>query len=391
MGKGKSVFNTRTSHITKINTPDTVTKTSNFQGERVSNVTSHKIIRPASAIQESTIVSSGSNNFGEIPLAYGETEVEKTVDPYSFNFDSIGKKNSVFSDSGRIEEYTQDDRDERQERDDLFAEAEELRQSQINVYGEGIRDSSQFDGNKFEALTDQTPPSGVVPDKVAGVTLKDNTLATGNFSQFGTTPYYPDPMSAAISESKLNNPDAFKDAGAWANVTPNTSTMNISGKGPGNASTHGAIQTQLNKQKMDKHYNQFSDIWSANFTLQFGKENQPTADQAKEFIKSEKQKISEWDNIGGYNPGVGYQDMYIAEMDSKLNNYLGLVGPELSSEDTNIPEITKAEQKKIDMLSQVNVDPTYTAFDYAGLTDPNKKNNKKSGHPNTAKEFDYFA
>ena len=101
MGKGKSVFNTRTSHITKINTPDTVTKTSNFQGERVSNVTSHKIIRPTSAIQESTIVSSGSNNFGEIPLAYGETEVEKTVDPHTFNFDNIGK-NSVFSGYGDI-------------------------------------------------------------------------------------------------------------------------------------------------------------------------------------------------------------------------------------------------------------------------------------------------
>ena len=348
MGKGKSVFNTRTSHTTPVNQPVITPTTHVVSGPRTSNTTIHKVIRPASAIQESTIVSSGSSTLGNLSLniggsGYSSDEIvkpnevnidsEKLVDKYSFNFDSIGKKNNVFSDSGRIEEYTQDDRDDRKERDDLFAAAQLVRQEQINVYGDGIRDSSQFDGNKFEALTDQTPSSGVAPDKVAGVTLKDNTLATGNFSQFGTTPYYPDPMSAAIAESKLNNPDAFKDAGAWANVTPNTSTMSISGKGPGNASTHGAIQTQLNKQKMDKHYNQFSDIWSANFTLQFGKENQPTADQAKKFIESEKQKINEWDNIGGYNPGVGYQDMYIAEMDSKLNNYLGLVGSPTTTSD----------------------------------------------------------
>ena len=348
MGKGKSVFNTRTSHTTPVNQPVITPTTHVVSGPRTSNTTIHKVIRPASAIQESTIVSSGSSTLGNLSLniggsGYSSDEIvkpnegnidsEKLVDKYSFNFDSIGKKNNVFSDSGRIEEYTQDDRDDRKKRDDLFAAAQLVRQEQINVYGDGIRDSSQFDGNKFEALTDQTPSSGVAPDKVAGVTLKDNTLATGNFSQFGTTPYYPDPMSAAIAESKLNNPDAFKDAGAWANVTPNTSTMSISGKGPGNASTHGAIQTQLNKQKMDKHYNQFSDIWSANFTLQFGKENQPTADQAKKFIESEKQKINEWDNIGGYNPGVGYQDMYIAEMDSKLNNYLGLVGSPTTTSD----------------------------------------------------------
>ena len=355
MGKGKSVFNTRTSHTTPVNQPVITPTTHVVSGPRTSNTTIHKVIRPTSTIQESTTVSSGSNNFGEIPLAYGETEVEKTVDPYSFNFDLINKKNNVFSDHGRIEEYTQDDRDDRKKRDDLFAAAELVRQEQINVYGDGIRDSSQFDGYKFEALTDQTPSSGVAPDKVEPYKLKDNVPATGNFNQFGVS--YQDPSQQAFNQFKSNyltgNPDAKGvpvgqkgDIMSWDTLAstayrgvtnnPNKNTMSFGGVPGGsmNAQSHGSVQTQYNKQNLSKQLNSDLKFWQNNFVNQYGKEDAPSKEEAQEWIDKKKDAVKNRENTGGYNAG-GFEHEYLSELDSRMNNLYSLGGSPTTTSDNS--------------------------------------------------------
>jgi hypothetical protein len=325
MGKGKSVFNTRTSHITKINTPDTVTKTSNFQGERVSNVTSHKIIRPTSAIQESTIVSSGSNNFGEIPLAYGETEVEKTVDPHTFNFDNIGK-NSVFSGYGDITHQVE-------EREIIVAANAELtkhekkRLEEEKIYGDGIRDSSQFDGYKFEALTTQTPSSGVAPDKIEPYKLKENVLATGDFNTFTTNK----PLTAtqqAMKDNQEANPEKWKslgDLGAWSVIPQTSNTFSVSGTGDNSVSSHGKVQTQYNKQQLSNELNSDLKFWQNNFVNQYGKEDAPTRDEAQAWVNERKESVKNRENTGGYNAG-GFEHEYLSELDSRMNNLYSIGG-----------------------------------------------------------------
>ena len=158
--------------------------------------------------------------------------------------------------------------------------------------------------------------------------LGTNVPAKDNFNTF-TTPAVFDPMipSGAIAESKSDNPDAWASVGTvgkWANM-PVDSTMKINNKNP-SAETHGIIQTSMNQGYLDNQYNNISNVWKADFTLKFGSDDQPTKEEAREFIDSAKGQIANQDNIGGYNMGEGYQDMYIKELESKMTNLYGLPG-----------------------------------------------------------------
>jgi len=341
MGRN-SVFNKRTTHTTAVNQP--IIKTSNtvISGPRISNTTQPNVIRPASAIQESTTVSSGSSTLGNLSLniggsGYSSDEIvkpnegnidsEKLVDKYSFNFDSIGKKNNVFSDSGRIEEYTQDDRDDRKVRDDLTAAAEEARKNQINVYGDGIRDSSKWDGHKFESLTQQTSSSGVAPDKVELHKLKENVVATGNFNTFTTHK----PLTAtqqAIKDNKEANPEKWAglgNLGAWSVIPQTSNTFSVSGTGGNSASSHGAGQTQYNKQQLSNELNSDLKFWQNNFVYQYGKEDAPSKEEAQAWVNEKKEGIKNRENTGGYNAG-GFEHEYMKELDSRMNNLYSIGG-----------------------------------------------------------------
>jgi hypothetical protein len=360
MGRN-SVFNKRTTHTTPVNQP--VIKTSNtvISGPRISNTTQPNVIRPASVIQESTTVSSGSSTLGNLGLniggsGYSSNEMvkhnegtgseEKTVDPHTFNFDSIGKGNNVFSDSGRIEEYNQDNRDDRKERDDLYAAAELLRIEQEKIYGGGIRDSSQWDGRTFESLTTQTPSSGVAPDKVEPYKLKENVPAKGDFNQFGVS--YQDPSQQAFNQFKSNyltgNPDATGvpvgqkgDIMSWDTLAStaysgvtnkqNQNTMSFGGVPGGsmNADSHGAVQTQYNKQNLSNQLNSDLKFWKNNFVNQYGKEDAPTREEAQAWVDKKKDAVKNRENTGGYNAG-GFEHEYLSELDSRMDNLYSLGG-----------------------------------------------------------------
>jgi hypothetical protein len=182
-------------------------------------------------------------------------------------------------------------------------------------------DPSKINLMSFQQNTDQTMK---IPEKKDVFKPQANVVATGDFNVFSS--YTNDPYKdsrEAITESKKQNPDAFKNVGAWADP-PKISTFKISGKGPGTAASHGQHQTKLNQQQLNREYNQTSAFWRQNFLTQTG-ENKPTKEDAKKWIDSEKQKLKDRENVGGYNTG-SFQEMYMSDLDSKFNNLYNMGG-----------------------------------------------------------------
>ena len=186
-------------------------------------------------------------------------------------------------------------------------------------------------------------PDNAIPDFS---TLQPNVPATDNFNVFSTKKDYSVSQIAFTTmknQYMKNNPDAkglptqggkvlpwdmvastaYKDVKNLDKLKENK--VNISHKNQ-NAQSHGQIQTSLNQQNLDKQYNNLSNVWSSNFSLQFGTDNQPSREEARDFIDAAQNRIANQDNIGGYNMGAGYQDMYINELETKMTNLYGIAG-----------------------------------------------------------------
>ena len=204
--------------------------------------------------------------------------------------------------------------------------------------------------------------------------LQPNKPAKDNFNTFTTpTPFYGSTKAEqdAIAKSKTDNPKEWASVGTvgkWSTEQPDN-TFKVSGKNP-SAETHGKIQTGLNQKYLDNQYNNISNVWQANFTLKFGSDSQPTKAEAREYINSAKNQIANQDNIGGYNMGTGYQDMYINELESKMTNLYGMPGQEINDgrpanvqkttaeklldKQSSGVQLTNKEKKKLDTLTGSN-------------------------------------
>ncbi len=167
-----------------------------------------------------------------------------------------------------------------------------------------------------------------------------NIEKTNNFNEFvapsSVGQFQDDPLLKEISASRDKNPDAFVGLGAWSKPQ---STMNISGGASGfDKALHGEVQTQFNKQDLNREMKDVNTIWRQNFVLTFGQEGAPTKAEARDWINQQKQKIGTRDNIGGYNYG-GYQKMYMDDLEDRFTNLYSM-----GNKDNNNRKLTKAEE-----------------------------------------------
>jgi len=196
----------------------------------------------------------------------------------------------------------------------------------------------------------ETQKQTEVIDKVAeGVTTtaKSDTFKptpniekTDNFNEFvapsSVGQFQDDSLLKEISASRDKNPDAFVGLGAWSKPQ---STMNISGGASGfDKALHGKVQTQLNRQDLNREMKDVNTIWRQNFVLTFGQEGAPTKAEARDWINQQKQKIGTRDNIGGYNYG-GYQKMYMDDLEDRFTNLYSM-----GNKDNKNRKLTKAEE-----------------------------------------------
>ncbi len=300
-------FNKKTTFTTPTNTLPPVTNkisTTNTHGSRfntfVPSTTTH--------------VSGG----GGLPSGYKLDPNEDRDYDKMYNVTG-GHKADVFSqrEGNAVQEYTPSD--------NPLADSFKLTPGIFNTVKESASGTDFKSGTDLQARQDAHEPSfSNRPQLDKKFTPQANVVATGNFDMFSS--YTNDPYKdsrEAINESKKQNPDAFKNVGAWADP-PKISTFTISGKGPSTAASHGQHQTKLNQQQLNREYNQTSAFWRQNFLTQTG-ENKPTKEDAKKWIDSEKQKLKDRENVGGYNTG-SFQEMYMSDLDSKFNNLYNMGG-----------------------------------------------------------------
>ena len=167
-----------------------------------------------------------------------------------------------------------------------------------------------------------------------------NIEKTDNFNEFvvpsSVGQFQDDPLLKEINASRDKNPDAFVGLGAWSKPQ---STMSMSGGASGfDKALHGKVQTQLNKQDLNREMKDVNSIWRQDFVLTFGQEGAPTKAEARDWIDQQKQNISTRNNIGGYNYG-GYQQMYMDDLEDRFTNLYSM-----GNKDNKNRTLTKAEE-----------------------------------------------
>ena len=205
--------------------------------------------------------------------------------------------------------------------------------------------TSRFSTNIAEAVKTPEQPFIIPNSPVIDQTIEEkftpqkNTQSTEKFNTFTPTYgyQYDDVLQKEIQKQKEQHPDAFKDAGAWSNKTK--PTMQITGGSqPFNQETYGKVQTQLNKQQLNREMKVITDIWQNNFLMTFGQEGAPTKAEARAWVDEQKEIIASKGNIGGYNYG-GYQQMYMDDLESRFTKLYGM-----SNKNNKNRKLTKAEE-----------------------------------------------
>ena len=211
-------------------------------------------------------------------------------------------------------------------RDDVFGIREDS-PKYVTIEVDAVKQFDENNNNENNDKSDTFKPT-------------QNIEKTDKFNEFvapsSVGQFQDDPLLKEISASRDKNPDAFIGLGSWSK---SQSTMNISGGASGfDKALHGKVQTQLNRQDLNREMKDVNTIWRQNFVLTFGQEGAPTKAEARDWINQQKQKIGTRDNIGGYNYG-GYQKMYMDDLEDRFTNLYSM-----GNKDNKNRKLTKAEE-----------------------------------------------
>lgn len=244
--------------------------------------------------------------------------------------------------------------------DGLFGGFFDIREDSPKYVPKEVDAVKQFDENNNNKNNDKSDTFKPTP----------NIEKTDNFNEFvapsSVGQFQDDSLLKEISASRDKNPDAFAGLGAWSKPQ---STMNISGGASGfDKALHGKVQTQLNRQDLNREMKDVNTIWRQNFVLTFGQEGAPTKAEARDWINQQKQKIGTRDNIGGYNYG-GYQKMYMDDLEDRFTNLYSM-----GNKGNNNRKLTKAEE--LSNIQQTRNLTDKEANQFAILTGQKPKVNK---------------
>ena len=273
--------------------------------------------------------------------------------------------------------------------------------------GRGLNDNDMlFLGNKafFQFNAQKIVP--VIKDnkslKITGNSqankFKDNRgKETWSSHSYFPTSNQPKPKTTefqqAIAESKIKNPEAFKDAGAWANTDNKKQFKDIKG-GPMFVETtklnQAGLQTQYNKQQSNRAYNSIIKEWQTTILRADPKNSQV---KAKEFIDKKTALIDSWQGPGGSGLGT-YKNMFKQDLKDRYSNLYGSSTSPFNQKqiikNDPPPQIHIRTPQQNDMFKPANyANPNVNPVDVSGQI--NNNNNTNNGNKKADKYYmDYY-